>query len=132
MPQANAAFSVVRWDENPYMEKPDGEKLTRSEIKYAYTGDMVGESELVYLMHYTAAGAATFVGLEYVTATLDGKSGTFVFKNTGIDNNMGTHITLEVVEGSGTGELTGLQGTVTTTLAGEAAQYNIVFDYSIA
>ncbi|MBB5490398.1 hypothetical protein HNR07_001535 [Nocardiopsis metallicus] len=54
----------------------------------------------------------TFTGLELVTGTLDGRAGTFVLAERGSFTADGTvHGHIEVVEGTGTGDLAGLRGT---------------------
>lgn len=131
MKRANVEFSVVAWDETPYFEGADGAKTTRASIKYKYEGDMVGEAELEYLMHYTTAGTATFVGLERFSGTLNGRNGSFVFTNTGVYNDTGTHINLEIATGSGTGELTSIHGSTSFVLASEAEKYEYVLEYSL-
>jgi hypothetical protein len=107
---AHARFAIKGWDEKPYVEGPDGSKLTRASVTKALTGDIEGESHSEYLMAYGAGGSATFVGLERVTARLAGKSGTFVLQRTGVFEAGQAKETYVVIAGSATGELKGLRG----------------------
>ncbi|GAA1114420.1 hypothetical protein GCM10009642_60870 [Nocardiopsis metallicus] len=63
-------------------------------------------------MLYVDEANGTFTGLELVTGTLDGRAGTFVLAERGSFTADGTvHGHIEVVEGTGTGDLAGLRGT---------------------
>jgi hypothetical protein len=110
MPVANARFAITAWDEKPYSEGDGLPKMTRATVTKTLSGDIAGEARVEYLMVYRADGGASFVGLERVTATIGGKSGTFVLRRTGVFEDGQARETYTVVPGSGTGELQGLRG----------------------
>jgi len=113
---ARARFAITSWDEKPYSEGPDLPKLTRASVVKTLTGDIEGEGRVEYLMMYRADGTATFVGLERVTAKIDGRSGSFVLERTGAFEGGLANETYSVIAGSATGELRGLRGKGSTSV----------------
>ncbi len=107
--QGQATATVASWDESAYDEAEGLPKLSTASIKYSYEGDLVGEGAAVLSMVYVGE-EAEYVGLERVSATLDGRKGTFVVSEVGAFKGGVASSTWEVVEGSGTGELSGLHG----------------------
>ncbi|HEY6825834.1 MAG TPA: DUF3224 domain-containing protein [Gemmatimonadaceae bacterium] len=107
---ARSRFAIKSWEEKPYSEGPDLPKLTRASVVKTLTGDIEGEGQVEYLMMYRADGTATFVGLERVTAKIDGRSGSFVLERAGGFEGGLANETYTVIAGSATGELRGLRG----------------------
>ena len=107
---ADARFAIKNWDEKPYSEGRDLPRLTRATVTKAFTGDIEGEGHVEYLMMYRSDGSATFVGLERVTANINGRSGTFVLERRGAFEAGLAKESYSVIPGSGTGELRALQG----------------------
>jgi len=83
MTKLEGSFDVTSWNEETYEELPDGGKLTRAIVEQAFTGDIVGEGAVQWLMSYRGDGTAHFVGLQRVRGTLDGRSGTFLVETSG-------------------------------------------------
>jgi len=106
----------------------------RMTIDKVLSGDMVGSSKGEMLTTMTeSTGAMAYVALETVTATLDGRSGSFVLMhnatmNKGDAKSQSLHIT--VVPGSGTGGLTGISGTFLVHIDG-AGKHTYTFDYEL-
>jgi hypothetical protein len=69
------------------------------------------------------AGSAGYVAIEVVTGTLGGKHGSFALQHFATMDANGPKMTVVVVPGSGTGELKGIAGTFTITIAGGAHSY---------
>jgi hypothetical protein len=108
---ASATFTLDGWDEQPYAELAEGRKLTRASVKQTFSGDIVGAGTVEWLMAYRSDGTAEYVGLQVVTGSLGGKTGSFVVTTPGTYDGKGAAGTWTVLDGSGTGELTGLTGT---------------------
>ena len=115
-------LEIKSWDENPYRESDDSRKFTRAEVKLG-PADGIEEATFEALMYYSPDGTSSYVSLMQITATLDGKSGSFVLQGTGAYD--GTTATGEstVLPGSGTGDLAGLTGTVTSSSTHEDYPY---------
>lgn len=131
-----AMFAVKSWDEKTWdghaAAEVSGEKMTRALVTYAYRGDIEGESELQYLMTYSADGTTgAFVGLERVRGRLGGRTGSFVFEHTGTFDAEGVKGTVRIVPGSGSGELLGLRGEGSVHLQGHAAEYPLRLSYEM-
>ena len=107
---ARGRFAIKSWEEKPYSEGPDLPKLTRASVVKTLTGDIEGEGRVEYLMMYRPDGTATFVGLERVTAKIDGRSGSFVLERAGGFEGGLANETYTVIAGSATGDLRGLRG----------------------
>ena len=73
-------------------------------------------------------GSAGYVAIERVTGTLGGKSGGFVLMHTGIMNRGTPSLTVTVVPDSGTGDLTGLTGTMAIEITGGKHFYVLEYD----
>lgn len=113
---ASARFAIKSWDEKPYSEGENLPKLTRASVTKAYTGDIVGEGHVEYLMMYRGDGSATFIGLERIVGRIAGKSGSFVLQRTGVFEDGQAKESYAVIPGSATGELQGLMGDGVTAL----------------
>jgi hypothetical protein len=76
-----------------------------------------------------AAGSASYVAIEHVTGTLDGRSGSFALQHAGT-MHLGEHdLAIRVVPGSGTGELAGISGTLKLDIVERIHHY--VLDYQL-
>src|SRR2546425_7286761 len=107
--QAKATFGIKSWDEKTYNEIEGAPKLTRVSATKSYQGDIEGEGKVEYLMMYRSAGSASFMGLERVTGSVGGRSGSFVLQHSGTFED-GVAKVISVVPGSGTGDLRGMRG----------------------
>ena len=126
--RANATFAVTNWDEKPYDEIDGGPKLTRAVVTKTFTGDIEAEASLEYLMVHRPDGTAAFVGIERVTGTLGGKSGSFVLEHRGTFEGGTAKGICRVVPGSGTGELEGLSGTGGFEATGREAPFTLDYE----
>lgn len=105
-----ASFEVKSWDEEPFDERTDAAKLTTARVTKSYSGEIDGESVTQWLMAYDADGSAAFVGLERISGTFGGRSGTCVLQHVGGYQDGAATAELTVVAGSGSGELAGVAG----------------------
>jgi hypothetical protein len=129
MSTANAHFAIKAWDEKPFSEGPDLPKLTRASVTKKLTGDITGDGHVEYLMAYRPDGTASFTGLERVTGTLAGKTGTFVLERRGVFEAGQAKESYSVVAGSGTGELRGLRGEGRTSV-GHGMEHPFTLEYA--
>lgn len=131
--QAKGTFEVkvVPTDGTP-LEKDAG--IGRYIIDKAWSGDLAGKSEGSMLTSMTEiTGAMAYVALEKVEGKLAGKSGSFYFSHTATmkkgDAASGV-LKIVVVPGSGTGELTGLNGELNISIDAKG-HHSYVFDYQL-
>ena len=128
---ANARFAIKAWDEKPYREGADQPKLTKATVTKAYSGDIDGEGHVEYLMVYRGDGTATYVGIEQITGSLGGKTGSFVLERTGVFEDGQAKESYSVIPGSGTGALKGLLGEGTSSV-GHGMEHPFVLSYELA
>ena len=127
---ASSRFSIKSWDEKPYSEGRDLPKMTQASVTRIFTGDIVGEGHVEYLMIYRTDGSASFVGLERIVGRLAGKEGSFVLQRTGVFENGLAKESYFVVPGSGTGELGGLSGDGSSAV-GHGAEHPMTLSYEL-
>jgi Protein of unknown function (DUF3224) len=126
--QAKATFGLKAWEEKPYNEIEGAPKLTRVSATKSYQGDIDGEGKLEYLMMYRTSGSASFTGLERVTGSVGGRSGTFVLQHNGTFEDGVAKVILSVVPDSGTGDLRGMTGEGGFNV-GHQPPYDMTLDY---
>ena len=115
-PQLQGGFTLPTWDGEPYAEIPgaDGtEQYSRVHLAKVFTGDLTGTSSGDLLMVGLPSGAAAYVGLERVEATIGDRSGTFVLQHSAAGHGTQGWMSVAVVPGSATGDLDGLTGEMT-------------------
>jgi hypothetical protein len=108
--RANAVISVHTYEPAAYDEQAQGPALSRIHVEESFTGDITGEGVVEFLQAAGEDGSASFVGIERVTGTIAGRSGTFLLQDAGtVDGNIVSGEWF-VIPGSGTGDLAGLRG----------------------
>lgn len=128
---ASATFGLESWDEKAYDQKEGTPKLARVSSTKSYKGDIEGEGRLEYLMMYRTDGTASFVGLERVTGSVGGRSGSFVLHHSGTFEGGVAKAMLSVVQGSGTGDLRGMTGEGGFSV-GHQPPFAMTLDYNFA
>jgi len=74
-------------------------------------------------------GDAAYVAMERVTGTLGGKTGSFALYHVGTFVKGTPQLAVTVAPGSGTGELTGISGTLTIIITD--GKHSYTFDYTV-
>lgn len=102
----------------------------RLSLDKQFSGDLEANSKGQMLAVRTEIqGSAGYVAMECVIGTLHGQSGTFALQHSGTMTRGAPHLSVTVVPDSGTGELAGIAGTMTITLAEGKHSYDL--DYTI-
>jgi hypothetical protein len=108
----------------------EGVKLGRMTIEKQFHNDLVASSQGEMLSAVTEIkGSASYVAIERVTGSLQGRSGSFVLQHHGLMDRGAQQLTITVVPDSGTGELVGLSGTLQIKIANGKHLYE--FEYSL-
>jgi hypothetical protein len=129
MTRASGTFDV-KLAPQPKDDYSDGASLGRLTIDKEFRGDLAGTSKGQMLTAMTAVkGSAGYVAIELVTGALHGRRGSFVFQHSGTMNRGAPTLTLTVVPDSGTGELTGLAGSMVIDIAD--GKHSYTFDYTL-
>ena len=100
----------------------------RLSIDKQFSGALNGTSKGQMVAGMTAVeGSAAYVALERVSGTLNGRTGTFVLQHTGVMTRGAQELRITVVPDSGTGELTGLAGTMKIIIEGGKHSYELEY-----
>jgi hypothetical protein len=115
-------------------QTPDGKfedaTLGRMTIDKQFHGDLEATSKGQMLTAGTdVKGSAGYVAIERVTGNLRGYSGSFVLQHSGTMTRGAPQLSITVVPDSGTGQLAGLTGKMTITIADGKHFYD--FDYTL-
>jgi hypothetical protein len=130
MHHATGAFEVKMKPET-LSETAANEKIGRMSIDKVFHGALEGTSKGEFLSAGgEVKGSAGYVAMERVTGTLDGKAGSFYLMHTGTMDRGVPGLAISVVPDSGTGELSGLSGTMAIHIEGGKHSYD--FSYAIA
>jgi hypothetical protein len=105
-----------------------GTAIGRFGIDKQFHGDLEGTSKgLMLSAGDPANGNAGYVAIEQVTGTLAGHTGSFSLQHMGTMENGGYKLTVVVVPGSGTAELTGITGAMNIIIANGKHSYTLEY-----
>jgi hypothetical protein len=108
----------------------DDAGLGRSTIAKAWSGDLAGAGHGQMLSAGDPdGGSAGYVAVEVVVGTLQGREGSCAFQQYGVMRPGAQELTYEIVPGSGTGALAGIEGTLALTVDERGHSY--VLTYSV-
>jgi hypothetical protein len=114
--------------------KIEGAGVGRMSIDKVFQGDLEASSqgEMLTAMG-TAQGSAGYVAIERVTGTLGGRSGSFALQHSSTMTRGKPLQSITVVPDSGTGDLAGLEGSMTIVIADQDGQrkHFYQFEYSL-
>jgi hypothetical protein len=129
MARAKGEFVVILTPQSTD-EVTGASTLARLAIDKQFTGDLIGVSKGEMLSAGTPVkGSAGYVAIERVTGALHGRTGTFVLQHNGTMTRGSPELTVSVVPDSGSGQLTGLTGTMRIIIEGKRHSYE--FDYTL-
>jgi len=125
---ARGTFEVKMTPQKP--EDAGDPALARMILEKQFHGDLEAAGKGQMLSAGTAVeGSAVYVAVERVTGTLQGRKGSFVLHHRGIMDRGKPSLTIEVAPDSGTGDLTGLTGTLSIEIANGKHSYD--FEYTL-
>lgn len=126
-------FTFADWKESAVTGEDGLPRLAHATVTNAFSGGIEAEATTCdYSIAYLDGGTGTFAGVELVSGRVDGRAGTFVLEERGRFGSDGTvHCAFEVVEGSGTEELTGLRGSGGFTYRHGETKVAYAFEYGL-
>ena len=107
---ATGRIDVQTYQPQPYEEVDEGPNLVEIHVSEAFSGDVEGAGIARFLQAVRDDGSASFVGIERVTGSVGGRTGSFLLQDAGTLEENTVEGEWFVVPGSGTGELRGLRG----------------------
>ncbi len=106
----------------------DAAAMGRMTIDKQFSGDLTGTGKGQMLTGMGAVkGSAAYSAIERVTGVLAGRSGSFLLQHTGVMANGGQSLTITIVPDSGTGELTGISGSLNIMIEGKVHSYDLSY-----
>ncbi len=125
--RATGTFEV-KVTPQPSEDKTDDATLGRMTIDKQIHGDLEATSKGQMLTAGTPVkGSAGYVAIERISATLHGRTGTFILQHTGTMNRGALQLSITVVPDSGTGQLTGLTGKMDIQIADGKHSYDFAY-----
>jgi hypothetical protein len=124
---AHGTFDVKVLPQPPE-DKTEGSGLGRMLLDKHFHGDLDAASQGQMLTGMTEVkGSGAYVAIERVTGTLNGHSGSFILQHSGTMVRGVPQMSVTVVPDSGTGELTGIAGTMTIIIADGKHSYDFAY-----
>ncbi len=130
MTQATGTFDVKIVPQKSDNPSAEASGLGRMSMDKQFHGDLeaVSQGEMLSLLNRDI-GSGGYVAMERVTGTLQGRSGSFALQHHATMTRGEPSLNIAVVPDSGTGELTGISGTMNIRL--ENGQHFYDFDYNL-
>jgi Protein of unknown function (DUF3224) len=107
---ATGRIEVKTYEPQPYEEVNEGPNLVEIQVTETFSGDIEGEGVVRFLQAVRKDGSASFVGIERVTGSVEGRTGSFLLQDAGTLEGNTVRGGWFVIPGSGTEELSGLRG----------------------
>ena len=131
MTHASGAFDVKVMPQKPDTQIARTANLGRLTIDKQFHGDLEASAKGEMLaMQSEVKGSAGYVALERVTGKLQGRAGSFVLLHSATMKRGAPATTITVVPDSGTGELTGITGSMRITVAPDGS-HSYEFEFRI-
>jgi hypothetical protein len=121
---ARGSFTV---DVKPLTPAP-AEGLSRFSIDKKLHGDLEATSKgEMFSGGDPQQGMAGYVAIEVVTGTLHGRHGSFALQHSATMDHQGRKMSVQIVPGSGTGEMKGISGTFDIQIANGLHSYDLEY-----
>ncbi|WP_326565052.1 DUF3224 domain-containing protein [Amycolatopsis rhabdoformis] len=121
---ATATFELDKWEPQT-QDETDGTEFARVALAKTFTGAVEGTSSVEMLTASNATSRA-YVGFERLSVSVDGRKGSFVLRHSADEEGL----SLVILVGSGSGELTGISGTAAIT-QDEAGHHTFTLTYEL-
>ena len=127
---ANGTFEVKVIPQKPDNKEAEASKIGRMSLDKQFHGDLEATSQGEMLGAMTEVkGSAGYVAMERVNGKLQGRSGAFVLQHSGTMTRGVPQMNVTVVPDSGTGDLTGIAGSMTIKI--DEGKHSYEFEYSL-
>ncbi len=97
-------------------------------IAKTYSGGLVGSGTGQMISKRTEGGAAVYHAIEEFEGSLDGKSGGFTLVHSGFMDKETQSLEVVILEGSGTGDLATIRGSMAITQGGGGHSYELSYE----
>ncbi|MGC4806681.1 DUF3224 domain-containing protein [Micromonospora sp. DT233] len=126
--RVTGTFEITSED-RPY-DEGDGGRLLHGTGQKVFRGGIEGTSRVDVIKAVSPVpGSAAYVGVERVVGSVGGRSGSFVLRHTGLMDRGDATLEVLVVPDTGTGELTGITGSMSITVVD--GRHEFAFEYRL-
>jgi hypothetical protein len=80
---ATGRIDVRTYEPQPYEDVDEGPNLVEIHVSETFSGDIEGEGVVRFLQAVRKDGSASFVGIERVTGSIEGRTGSFLLQDAG-------------------------------------------------
>jgi hypothetical protein len=130
MKRATGSFEVSL-QPLPNTEVTADSQFGRMLLTKKFSGDLTGTARGQMLTAMTTVkGSAGYVAIDHVTGEIDGRKGSFVLQHSGSMNRGAQSLSIMVVPDTGTGELTGISGTLSIHIIDGRHFYDFIYSIS--
>ena len=128
MPTATGTFEIMAMHEDPWLQEVAGPRLTRAGGTQRFSDDIEGEGVVEWLA-CSVKRQTRLVGLQRIDGSVAGQDGSFVIEATSDHDGTQSSGTWRIVDGSGSGTLSGIAGSGTFEAAGgRTVSYRLDFE----
>jgi hypothetical protein len=128
---AVGSFAMKTWEETDYTARDALPRLATVEAADTFSGAIEADAVVRYTIIYLTESSGSFIGMRTFTGSLEGREGSFTVQERGTFEGTTVTSRFEVIEGSGTGALTGLTGSGEFTAVQGEESYPYTFDYDL-
>lgn len=125
---AKGTFTVSIDGEDPLQTLEGDIRLTHASGTQQFSGDVVGDGSIDWLIAYRADESAHMVGLQRISGTVDGRAGAFVIAAVADHDGATSRATWTIVAGSGSGQLVGIGGRGSFVASGTTVDYELEYE----
>lgn len=130
MHHVTGTFEVKMQPQGDIAPAGDGNALGRLSLDKTYSGPLTGTGVGQMLAARSQVPtSASYVAIEQVSGTLDGKAGTFVLVHRGVMHGGKQQLEVQISPESGTGALAGISGKLDIRIEGGQHYYDL--DYTL-
>ncbi|MGD0446718.1 MAG: DUF3224 domain-containing protein [Edaphobacter sp.] len=130
--RAEGPFDVTTTPMSPD-DFTNGTSLSRFSLVKQYHGALEAAAKGEMLTSGSPdSGSAGYVAIEEVSGSLDGRKGSFALQHWGTMHGGKFELRVEIVPGSGLGELAGIAGKLTIAMAGGKHSYTLDYTFPAA
>lgn len=97
-------------------------------IKKTYSGDLQGSGAGQMISKRVENGPAIYYAIEEFSGAVDGKTGTFTLVHRGFMSRDSQSLKVEILEGSGVGNLQDISGSMDISQDGEIHSYELTYE----
>ena len=105
-----------------------GSPAGRMVIDKTYSGDLTGTGIGQMISKRTESGAAVYFAVEEFSGSVKGRNGAFTLIHKGYMTKKSQTLDIEILEGSGSGELENISGSMTITQDSNIHTYELVYE----